>query len=116
MRGKITCEGFIGVIMCAQDASVDKSAIDVFMGFEDFFHITTRVRRKFFLRFYSGHHVRVNVPLNEATLNRWKIKYIEFCESIKKGEEEADFLTNANKSNKRFKDTFFILLELFRKT
>lgn len=28
--------------------------------------------------------------IDEATLNRWKIKYPDFCESIKKGKFEAD--------------------------
>lgn len=30
------------------------------------------------------------LDINEATLNRWKVKYPEFCESIKKGKDEAD--------------------------
>ena len=28
--------------------------------------------------------------VHEATINRWKQKYPKFCESIKKGKEEAD--------------------------
>lgn len=28
--------------------------------------------------------------VDEATINRWKIKHTEFCESLKRGKEEAD--------------------------
>jgi hypothetical protein len=28
--------------------------------------------------------------VDEATINRWKIEYPEFCESLKRGKEEAD--------------------------
>lgn len=30
------------------------------------------------------------LEIDEATLNRWKLKYPDFCESIKKGKIEAD--------------------------